>query len=324
MAHITTPGLKRFSAPAGVTLVELLVVIAVVALLLALLMPGLQSAREAARNTQCRNHLKQIGVAVHNYHASQRSLPPARQSGGNRYMHEPGPEPGTQNRMSWFVLILPQLEQQAVYDRWNLTLAYPSQTGTPDPRRIAIPTYFCPTRSRRTDALTEHPNPGAIGDYAASSGVDVVDAAGVIISDWRNPNANGAIICGECYDAAGNRMATENGGPCARWESRTTFDHIRDGLSNTLLAGEKHELDGVLGLSVYHGGRAQPAARRGDRALARGRADPAQNQFGSHHVGTCNFTFADGSVRPLNVELGVDILSALAPRAGRETPSLPD
>jgi prepilin-type N-terminal cleavage/methylation domain-containing protein/prepilin-type processing-associated H-X9-DG protein len=312
------------------TLVEMLVVIAIIAVLIALLLPAMQAAREAARSVQCKNHLKQIGLAVHNYHTNHRRLPPARQSGGNRYAHEAhlAPEPITRVRLTWFVLILPQLEQQAAYDLWNLSALYPSQPN-PDgpggqvdprnPRAVQIPTYYCPSRRPPGARTISHPNPGSAGDYAASSGIDVV---GVTPSDWRNPNANGAIICGDCYDASDNKMPTDSQDPCVRWRSPTSFDSFRDGLSNTLLAGEKHEpvVDGSKELSIYHGGRADSAARRGDRAIARGAMDPRNDQFGSFHIGVCNFTFADGSVRSMGVELGVDVLSSLATRAGRELP----
>jgi prepilin-type processing-associated H-X9-DG protein len=311
----------------------MLVVIAIIAILIALLLPAVQAAREAARNVQCKNHLKQLGVAVHNYHATHRRLPPSRQSGGNRYDYEThlAPEPITRVRLTWFVLILPQLEQQAAYDLWNLSALYPSQPypdgpgGQVDPRNpraVQIPVYYCPSRRSPGPRTTNHPNPGSAGDYAASSGIDVIDAGGVTTSDWRNPNGNGAIICGDCYDASGNKMPTDSQNPCVRWRSSISFDHFRDGLSNTLLAGEKHEPvpDGSKELSLYHGGRASPAARRGDRAIARGRGEPSNDQFGSSHIGVCNFTFADGSVRSMGVELGVDVLSSLATRAGRELP----
>jgi prepilin-type N-terminal cleavage/methylation domain-containing protein/prepilin-type processing-associated H-X9-DG protein len=315
------------------TLVEMLVVIAIIAILMALLLPAVQAAREAARNVQCKNHLKQIGLAVHSYHANHRRLPPARQSGGNRYDYETNlsPEPVTRVRLTWFVLILPQLEQQGAYDLWSLSDLYPSQPypdgpgGQVDPRNpraVQIPIYYCPSRRSPGVRTTNHPNPGSAGDYAASSGVDVIDAGGVKTSDWRNPNANGAIICGDCYDAGGNKMPTASSASCVRWKSYTSFDSFRDGLSNTLLAGEKHEpvANGSTELSLYHGGRAYPAARRGDRAIARGAMDPRNDQFGSFHIGVCNFTFADGSVRGMGVELGTDVLSALATRAGRELP----
>ena len=86
------------------TLVELLVVIAIIGILVALLLPAIQAAREAARRTQCVNNLKQIGIAVQNYHDVRRELPPMRVWDGDR---------------TWLGLILPHLEEQAVADLWK-------------------------------------------------------------------------------------------------------------------------------------------------------------------------------------------------------------
>jgi hypothetical protein len=117
-------------------------------------------------------------------------------------------------------------------------------------------------------------------------------------------------------------MFTEDDNRCMRPKSSVAFANFLDGLGKTSLAGEIHEpiLDGSAELSIYSGGLATAAASRRDRAIARGRIDPREDQFGSCHVGVCNFTFSDGSVRSFGVELGVDIVSALASRAGRELP----
>src|SRR5687767_10121672 len=93
------------------TLVELLVVIAIIGILIALLLPAVQAARESARRAQCANNLKQIGVAVHNYHEARKSLPPCRLAGGTGWA-------------TFFVLILPYMEQEQVYDLWDIQKRY--------------------------------------------------------------------------------------------------------------------------------------------------------------------------------------------------------
>jgi prepilin-type N-terminal cleavage/methylation domain-containing protein len=102
----------------GFTLIELLVVIAIIAVLIALLLPAVQQAREAARRTQCRNNLKQIGVAIHSYHELHRTFPPGYISrnvaNSAPAMMESGPG------FAWGVMLLPQLEQKPLYDRLNL------------------------------------------------------------------------------------------------------------------------------------------------------------------------------------------------------------
>ncbi len=92
----------------GFTLIELLVVIAIIAILIALLLPAVQQAREAARRTQCKNNMKQLGLAMHNYHDSMLVFPFATIT----RINGPAPAPGTSNsRQNWFHMILPYVDQ---------------------------------------------------------------------------------------------------------------------------------------------------------------------------------------------------------------------
>ena len=104
----------------GFTLVELLVVIAIITILVVLLLPAIQSAREAARRVQCLNNLKQIGLALLAYHDASGSFPP-----GSHWNRAAGADPDRVNeeRLSenWVILILPFMEEQALYDRFDLT-----------------------------------------------------------------------------------------------------------------------------------------------------------------------------------------------------------
>jgi prepilin-type N-terminal cleavage/methylation domain-containing protein/prepilin-type processing-associated H-X9-DG protein len=146
----------------GFTLIELLVVIAIIAVLIALLLPAIQQAREAARRTQCANNLKQIGLALHNYHDINHCFPPgqittlffdALNVNQQRYTdpQEPTYDPGFGlHGTSWMLQILPMIEQNNVYDDWNffrnvrdngelvVNLEIPPQTD--------IAAYYCPTR----------------------------------------------------------------------------------------------------------------------------------------------------------------------------------
>src|SRR6267142_1599202 len=149
--------------PSGFTLVELLVVIAIIGVLVALLLPAVQMAREAARRTQCSNHLKQLGLAAHNFNDIKGALPPAR-LGNNG------------NWLTWAVVMLPYVEQQNFYQLWNETRPYewhPESTT-----RRGIPVYFCPTRRRPTEAYSNETPTGGLSDYAACVGPGTNDGTG--------------------------------------------------------------------------------------------------------------------------------------------------
>ena len=115
----------------GFTLIELLVTIAIIAILIALLLPAVQQAREAARRTQCKNNLKQIGLALHNYHDVHRTFPI-----GARWQRGVGP--------SWMVGLLPFIEQQNLYDRFDMDApnnglpVLPPPFGSSNGRRIIV------------------------------------------------------------------------------------------------------------------------------------------------------------------------------------------
>src|SRR5262245_26748971 len=114
--------LRKSQARRGFTLIELLVVIAIIAVLIALLLPAVQSAREAARRAQCINNLKQIGIALHNYHDQNGSFP----LGGVNIGPSSAGWSGQSNSLSWRALILPQMEQSNIYNAMNLSVTMSS------------------------------------------------------------------------------------------------------------------------------------------------------------------------------------------------------
>jgi prepilin-type N-terminal cleavage/methylation domain-containing protein len=123
----------------GFTLIELLVVIAVIATLIGLLLPAVQKAREAANRAKCLSNLKQIALACHTYENAHGRFPPSRLKGESQ---------------SWAWLILPQLEQGNLYDRWDRQKAlFELPDDTTQAVQTGVPLYFCPSRRTAEDPV---------------------------------------------------------------------------------------------------------------------------------------------------------------------------
>jgi prepilin-type N-terminal cleavage/methylation domain-containing protein/prepilin-type processing-associated H-X9-DG protein len=292
--------MTRHPVRTAFTLIELLVVIAIIAILIALLVPAVQKVREAAARTQCQNNLKQIGLAIHNYHDVKKALPPSRL----------GPQHAT-----WCVLILPYLEQDALYRQWDLTKTYYQQV--PTARTTCVPGFFCPSRrsppmlsSQFEVSSTGVPDgqeyPGALGDYASNGG----QFAGSIVDA---PGCQGAMCM---LDPANTKNV---GIPMAT---------IADGTSNTFLVGEKHSVMSKWGQSgksfgegsIYNGDFPRNFSRiAGPPSFSFGvgpddLSGPWHCRFGSWHPGICQFVFADGHVASVSNSVDMATLQALAVR----------
>jgi len=142
---MTPQSRARRSRSPGFTLIELLVVISIIALLIGLLLPAVQSAREAARRAQCQNHLKQIGLALHSYHDVFGSLPPGRMMTYDR--RYAGTNPPCTSRIvdkSFLVMLLPQLEQQALYNSINQDLTILGRENR-TLHSTSVATFACPS-----------------------------------------------------------------------------------------------------------------------------------------------------------------------------------
>lgn len=290
---------RHSSRARGFTLIELLVVIAVIATLVSLLLPAVQSARESARRSQCSNNLKQMGLAFHTYHENFGAFPGS-ETGGI----------GTLAKASAFVPILPFLEQQNNYVKYN------SSVGNSDPLNMSvvsqiIPGYMCPSAiMRRTVPIDGcDTNNRAPGTYAVCTGS--LDSKGTIATG--NPN-NGAIV---------------NPG-----SGSTKISDIRDGTTNTLLAGESAW---NLGDYLFTSGPCLGQVRYGftywaspyDLSTAFTTMAPFNpssggsavlNRFRSDHAGAVNFVLCDGSVRFIQSGIHADVLNALGTRNGKEVP----
>jgi prepilin-type N-terminal cleavage/methylation domain-containing protein len=291
----------------GFTLIELLVVIAIIAILIALLLPAVQQSREAARRAQCANHLKQYGLAILNFEQAQQTLPSSRL----------GPQHAT-----WFVEILPYLEQPNLYNAWNLANTYYLQGTTA--QTTAVEVFFCPTRrspmlsTQYEISSTGLPNtqqyPGILGDYAANGG----QFAGSIVD---NPLCNG-IMCQANWQVTGSPSQVVQSQP------QTRLRDVTDGTSLTFLVGEKHVPLSKFGQSgpswgdgaIFNGDFPRNFTRIAGQPqfnLGQGPFDlsgPWHCKFGSYHPGICQFVFTDGHAVALSNDTSLDVLNKLAVR----------
>jgi len=212
----------------GFTLVELLVVIAIVGVLIALLLPAVQAAREASRRTQCQNNLRQLGIGLANYESSFRKLPAGKKWSG------PPSHPSTFD-VAWSALMLPQLEQQPIYDQINFRVPLTDPINLPATSQT-ISIFFCPSTSRIHPNRTETghlynlggiPGEGlACMDYLAFSGPD---------KDLKHP------LSGELYGRQRGVLIGTKGLPGEEEMIEpppVTYAKITDGLSHTIAITE--------------------------------------------------------------------------------------
>ena len=261
------------------TLIELLVVIAIISTLIGMLLPAVQKAREAAARASCGNNLHQLGMAAHNYEGANGRLPPSRLTVGGA---------------TWLVLLLPQMEQDNLYRRWDVTLPYYLQK--PVARLGSVKNYFCPSRRTSSD------NPGgssfgdAPSDPAWGSAVQVPGA----MSDYA------AVIDASGFDSPNVGTSTNGDGGAFRLGTGVRLLDFPDGTSNTFLIGEKHiplNKNGVgwWDCSSYNGDYYQCSCRAagGLYPLTTDLFDTGW-KFGSRHTQVVLFCFADGHVQSVS------------------------
>jgi prepilin-type N-terminal cleavage/methylation domain-containing protein len=324
------------------TLIELLVVIAIIAILIALLLPAVQQAREAARRTQCKNNLKQIGLAFHNYHDTFNSFPFGWMVGQDF------------NASVWSVMLLPYLDQGPLYNQWDSSVPAWNQAaafgkgpqasidGNLAAIRTPLTVFMCPSTSAENEHNYDYSAAGfpltftaARSDYIATSGV-LGNFASIAYSGSAGGSRGGILtFVGWEVDGSGP------GDPITRMRD------ITDGTSNTMIVGER-----VGGTTIYRGQQMHPGDTaalgptngggwgdilNGEHWFGGSLYDGTPSPFApgggpcainctnarggglySFHTGGAQVLLADGAVRFLSANIAANTLASLVTRAKGE------
>jgi prepilin-type N-terminal cleavage/methylation domain-containing protein len=287
------PGNQR-----GFTLVELLVVLAIIGILVGLLLPAVQAAREAARRAQCMSNQRQIGLALSNYESSHRRLP----SGWVDWNRTKAPG------WSWAHAILPFMESTTVYNSIDHRSAIDAPINQASLIQV-IPTFICPSDIGGNTFEIGMESHEEEEEEHEGHNVDEGDKL-FRVAKFNYPAVFGTMEIDEVpYNANGTFYGN----------SPTKFKDILDGLSNTMIVGERSSR---LGGSVWHGWISE-AAEPGARFL--GVADHSPNSkighfedFSSQHGPGIHIVFGDSSTRLISDAIDLDVYQALCTRQGGE------
>lgn len=328
---------RKHATDQGFTLIELLVVIGIIGILVGLLLPAVQSAREAARATDCKNRMRQLALAAHLHHDALRYFPPA------RYESRPDADPDDQCGLetpTWLARVMPYIEQEALGKKWDYSKPWHEHDA--DVRSVVPDIFLCPSRRSGTQPVGTRnlrttvtggggrlpcgcPIPptrntinldveGALSDYAGNHGDLTPGSTGAPTDFYFGGNGTGVIISvrPNCKD-----------GVAISPSDRIKMASVEDGTSSTFLFGEKFvPLNGLAQFpedSPAYDGDHLPASCRlagpGLR-LAHGPSDVLADMFsfGSWHAAGVHFALVDGSVRTFSVETDTKLLGSLANR----------
>jgi len=319
----------KHSRRTGFTLVELLVVIAIIGILVALLLPAVQAAREAGRRSQCGNNLKQIALAMHNYHDTLKLLPPGNITVGNCC--------GAPSWTNCFIAILPFMENSPLFNQYNHNQNNFHSTQTPV-RTALVPSYQCPTDPNAAVKKIDRPEsgPGSGIDYTMSSYRAVAGKYNGTNNKWdsgESMNGQAMFWRGPLHVVSGPHSF----GGVGRTHCETLAS-ITDGTSNTMLVSEFHTKTRprrgtfwAYSYTSYAAGSASDQARSRipdyDRCTAiggNGGADPCKRGLGaSFHPGGAQASLCDGSVRFISNTVTIPVWQAIATIAGGEAVEMP-
>jgi prepilin-type N-terminal cleavage/methylation domain-containing protein len=306
----------------GFTLIELLVVIAIIAILIALLLPAVQQAREAARRSQCKNNLKQIGLALHNYHDTVSIFPPA----GTPYM-----TPVNQHNYNEY--LLPYVDQSTLYNLINFSISSNAGTNNTNLQNRKLTFQMCPS----------NPFGATAGGYdncpSNSHGASYMVCAGPVAYPGFNADTDCGVVGSPAYCVA-NTTNTVRSGMFPMGNTAPAYcckiRDITDGTSNTIAFGEvRPELNTYFGMfGVMANGfstsmrinsprrvnvTSSTVPSTGYAAVGTPNALGHNAGMSSFHVGGAHVTLADGSVRFLSENLDFALFNYLGHKSDGQT-----
>jgi prepilin-type N-terminal cleavage/methylation domain-containing protein/prepilin-type processing-associated H-X9-DG protein len=313
----------RWRLRRGFTLIELLVVIAIIAVLIGLLLPAVQKIREAANRMSCSNNLKQLALALHNYHDTNGHFPP----GGITV----GICCSSKSRSNWAIEVLPYVEQDNLYKQYNQN-AFNEDPPNDFARTQFVKTYQCPSDVDTDQIAFPASGPGnsrqyARGSYRAVSGRS--GGNGEIFWDTYEPDLVDPKT-GSFLKPEWRGVLHSIGNPVQGAVERIAS--ITDGTSNTLILGEYTNIDvprrrtfWAYTYTSYSASTVTDQSRILGNSYLKcanspgpGEDNPCKRGWGSNHPGGLNFAFADGRVQFLSYGIDINLLAALATIAGGE------
>jgi len=314
------------------TLIELLVVMAIIGVLVGLLLPAVQAARESARRMHCANNLKQIGLALQGFHEAHEAFPAgnfARTAGVCPGSQRPGIDAPSEDRANWMILILPYLEQKALYEAYDQG-AYNEAPENRRVRETSVATYLCPSDVAADELIVPAFGPASEfglgvpympGSYRGVAG----RSDGQRFLDWSLDVSYPRQWRGPLHVVGVLGFTAES------------LATIEDGSSNTLLVGEsttrtslQYRTLWAYSYAFYSLSSTTAQARtlwaEYDRCRSvggEGLSLPCRRGWGSFHEGGLDFLLCDGAVRFIDQGMEMRLFADLGTIAGREPARLP-
>ncbi|MEO1984909.1 MAG: DUF1559 domain-containing protein, partial [Fuerstiella sp.] len=284
-----------------------LVVIAIIAILIALLLPAVQQAREAARRTQCKNNMKQLGLAIHNYHDVYNMFPTGSVPGVTDPAN-PGGNFINQSSWGWHAFILPMIDQAPLFNNLGVNdrkLYDITSDRTVTPDRGSLDLMFPVLKAFMCPSDTTGPRLKAGMRRANFNGANQSGISGAV-NNWRPPTSNYPGVCGfrDINRPNGPTRAAQRG--IFYNASRVRFRDITDGTTNTFFVGERDQRCGAgswIGNRAPRGGGTRGADYTFGKVSkiindpTNGGSNNCTDGFSSKHVGGAQFLLGDGSVR---------------------------